>query len=171
MGRFILRTGRPRKDGRVSLTYNGYINGKRVFHGTGLSVRPDDWDEARQQLRRSDVNYAQINAQLRDIDAKFETEILTRKVGDGEIDIASLKTVLSRRTKKLIPTVNKEHKFWDYFAQFIDSKKNELEPRTIAKYNTLKVILKEVENGKDPLKFEDIDHNFYDRFRNWPAPQ
>ncbi|MBK7186910.1 MAG: site-specific integrase [Ignavibacteria bacterium] len=28
------------------------------------------------------------------------------------------------------------------------------------------MILKEVEKGKDALKFEDIDHTFYDRFRN-----
>ncbi|MBK6290304.1 MAG: phage integrase SAM-like domain-containing protein [Ignavibacteria bacterium] len=123
----------------------------------------------KQDIKRSDPNYSALNAMLKARTIEVETAVLNGIAIHGEAFSLRIPTEeLSRRRVDRNPndSVEKAFSFWDFYAQFIASKKNELEPRTIAKYNTLKVILKEVEKGKDALKFEDIDHTFYDRFRN-----
>jgi hypothetical protein len=46
----------------LTLIFSCHAGGHSIFAGTGLAVHPDDWDDFRQQVRRSDTNYAQINA-------------------------------------------------------------------------------------------------------------
>lgn len=165
MGSFILRTGRPRKDGRVTITFSGYVNNKRVYQGTGISVKPEDWDDARQQVRRTDVLYATLNARLREIESTFEQEKVTRVVSSDPFDIDVLRKTLSRRKPVDAPISTKDLGFWESYEQFMDAKGADRGDRTVAKYKTLKGLLKEIEAKHGPISFPSIDHDFYDRFK------
>jgi len=167
LGRFILRINRPRTDGRVSLTFSGYVNNVRIYHGTGLAVRPEDWDETRQQVKRSDTRYAQLNATLRRIESEFEQAVAARSIKTGDVDTESVRDDLSRRTRKKQIVVAKTYSFWDYYEQFMVAKATDRGERTIAKYKTLKGLLLEIEKRTGSITFAKIDHDFYDRFRNY----
>jgi len=166
MSRFILRTNRPKKDGRVTLTFNGYVHGIRVFHGTGISVRPEDWDELRQQVKRSDAGYSHKNIQLREIDRRFEAEAHLQKSSSGMVDVDALKRAISGKMLDGTPIVEPVKSFWEYYSEFLTSKRNERGERTIAKYKTLETLLLEAAKGKGAVKFENLDHSFYDKFKN-----
>lgn len=156
MGRFILRKGRPRKDGKVTLTFSGHVHGHRIFAGTGLAVKPADWDDFRQQVRRTDTHYAQINARLRDLQARFDHEVASLEVVD-KAAIERLKREFSRKGDETPeePT-SKEMTFWTGYDAFIKTKATDRGERTIAKYNTLRTIMKEFEGGFGRLTFESV---------------
>jgi integrase len=167
MSRFILRTGRPRKDGKVTLTFNGYVHGHRIFCGTGLAVKPADWDDFRQQVRRNDPNYAHINARLRDIQARFDHEIATLVVVDTAT-IERLRREFSRKGEDIASEpVEVELTFWSGYDAFIQSKATDRGERTIAKYKTLRTILHEFEGGFGRLTFQSMTLDFYDAFKRF----
>ena len=167
MGRFILRKGRPRKDGRVTLTFSGHVHGHRIFAGTGLAVKPADWDDFRQQVRRTEANYAQINSRLRSLQARFDQEVASLEV----VDTAALERLRNDFSRKGNDAPEKpaidEMTFWSVYATFIDVKETERGERTIAKYRTLQTILKEFERGGGRLTFDEINHEFYDAFKKF----
>ncbi len=167
MGRFILRKGRPRKDGKVTLTFSGHVHGHRIFAGTGLAVKPADWDDFRQQVRRTDTHYAQINARLRDLQARFDHEVASLEVVD-KAAIERLKREFSRKGDETPeePT-SKEMTFWTGYDAFIKTKATDRGERTIAKYNTLRTIMKEFEGGFGRLTYESMTLDFYDAFKKY----
>ncbi len=167
MGRFILRKARPRKDGRVSLTFSGHVNGHRLFSGTGINVRPADWDSVRQQVRRTDPNYAHINARLRELEAWFEREVAA--LNEPTVaDIERLRRSMSRRADSNDASPqNEELTFWTGFAQFLHAKSTDRGERTIAKYRTLEKILREFERSYGRLTYEALTHDFYDAFKRF----
>ena len=167
MGRFILRKGRPRKDGRVTLTFSGHVGGQRIFAGTGLAIRPEDWDDFRQQVRRTDTNYAQINAKLREIQARFDQEIAAIDVVDT-VAVERLRREFSRKGgEEAQELATKELTFWTGYDAFIGAKATDRGDRTIAKYKTLQTILREFEGGYGKLTFEVLTHDFYDAFKRF----
>jgi integrase len=167
MGRFILRKGRPRKDGKVTLTFNGHVRGHRVFCGTGLAVKPADWEDFRQQVRRTDPNYAKINARLRDLQARFDHEVASLEVVDTAT-IERLKREFSRKGgDNTEQQVEKEMTFWAGYDAFIKSKATDRGERTIAKYKTLRTILKEFELNFGRLTFQTMNLDFYDAFKKY----
>lgn len=168
MGSFVLRKGRPRADGRVTVTFSGYIDGKRIYHGTGISVRPEDWDVKKQQVRRTDPNYAQVNATLSKFLARFATEVATIESVDAQ-QIELVRKGLSRRrtNEKNGPAKLATQSFWSMFAQCLKVKETELAERTIAKYQTLERLLSKFEVGYGNLTFTSMDHDFYDAFKKF----
>lgn len=167
MSRFILRTGRPRKDGKVTLTFNGHVHGHRIFCGTGLAVKPADWDDSRQQVRRTDPNYARINSRLRDLQARFDHAVASLEVVDTAA-VERLKREFSRKGEDIgsQPLVV-EVTFWSGFDTFIDSKATDRGERTIAKYKTLRTILQEFERSYGRLTFQCMTLDFYDAFKKY----
>ncbi len=167
MGKFNLRKGRPRKDGKVNVMFSGHVGGHRVFAGTGLSVKPADWDEDRQQVRRSDPNYAHINAKLSELLARFDREVLTIKTVDLP-SIERLRRSFSRKgsIEATIPAPD-EITFWSGYDAFLKAKAIDRGERTIAKYKTLKKILRQFEGGFGKLSFAVLTHEFYDAFKKF----
>lgn len=167
MGRFILRKARPRKDGRVSLTFSGYVGGHRVYAGTGLTVKPSDWDDIRQQVRRTDPNYVQLNAKLREYQARFDREVAGLAVVD-EAAVDRLRHDLSRKSAQ----TTTEHQdrtltFWSGFDLFLAAKATDRGERTIAKYRTLHTVLTEFERTFGKITFASLSHDFYDDFKQY----
>lgn len=157
------------RQGRAAVIMSVHVENQRMRLGTGVTVKPEDWNEARQEVKRTDPKYASLNAMLKARRLEVESAVLNGIATHGEtFSLRNLADELSRRKgePKESSSTERTFAFWEVYGQFLSSKKHELEPRTIAKYNTLRVILKEVEKGGGPLKFDAIDHNFYDRFRN-----
>lgn len=167
MGRFVLRKARPRRDGRVSLTFSGYVGGHRIYSGTGLSVKPSDWDELRQQVRRTDPNYVQLNAKLREYQARFDREVAELSTVD-EASVDHLRRSLSR--KAFNATLDQNGRmitFWSGFELFLEAKAMDRGERTIAKYQTLRRVLTEFERTFGKITFGSLTHDFYDAFKQY----
>lgn len=157
------------RDGRAAVLLSIYVNNARMRLGTGVTVRPEDWNELKQEVKRTDANYAALNGMLKARTIEVESAVLNGIAAHGDtFSLRLLTEELSRRRVEPVANkvVAKVESFWDYYDQFLRVKQHELEPRTIAKYRTLRVILQEVETRKSQLNFEGIDHNFYDRLKN-----
>ncbi len=129
-------------------------------------MHPDDWDDFRQQVRRSDTNYAQINAKLRDLQARFDNEVAAMKTVD-HASVDRMRQEFSRKRDDADTTTEEAMTFWSAYALFITSKSTDRGERTIAKYRTLNTILHEFERGYGHLSFEGLTHEFYDAFKNF----
>ncbi len=151
----------------MSLTFSGHVNNHRLFCGTGINVRPADWDAIRQQVRRTDPNYAQINARLRELQAWFEREVAAL-VDPTLADIERLRRTMSRKGEAVeVSNDNAELTFWSGYEQFVHAKATDRGERTIAKYRTLEKILHEFERSFGRLTYESVTHDFYDAFKHF----
>lgn len=166
MSSFVLRKSRPRLDGRVSVTFSAYVNSKRIYHGTGISVRPEDWDEVKGQVRRTDVRYAKLNVQLAEFKARFEREYADLP-SDAPPVLDNLRKKLSRRKLEKESHVPKEKTFWEQYRSFMNTKANDRTKRTMAKYVTLQKILEAFEKKYGMLTFEGINHTFGDNLSTY----
>lgn len=121
----------------------------------------------RQQARRTDTNYAQINARLREIQARFDHEVASLDVIDG-VSVERLKRDFSRKgngtPEKSTPD---EMTFWAGYGAFIKAKAIDRGERTIAKYKTLRTILKEFEGNHGRITFEKLTQDFYDTLKKF----
>lgn len=157
------------RDGRAAVLLSIYVNNASMRLRTRVTARPEDWNDVKQEVKRTDSSYAALNAKSKARTIEVESAVLNGIAAHGDKLSLKVRTEeLSRRrvepvTKK---SVVKTESFWDYYDQFLGVKQEELEPRTIAKYRTLRVVLQEVETRRSQLNFDSIDLNFYDRLKS-----
>lgn len=99
-------------------------------------------------MKRTDSSYAALNAKSKARTIEIESAVLNGIAAHG--DKLSLKVRTEELSRRRVEPVAKEsvvktESFWDYYDQVPGVKQEELEPRTIAKYRTLRVVLQEVE--------------------------
>ncbi|MBK7186909.1 MAG: hypothetical protein IPH85_13505 [Ignavibacteria bacterium] len=95
--RLYLKKGINR-DGRSAVILSVFVNNARMRLGTGVTVRPEDWNELKQDIKRSDPNYSALNAMLKARTIEVETAVLNGIAIHGEaFSLRILTEELSRR--------------------------------------------------------------------------
>lgn len=157
---------RPNKEGRVAVVVTVCVNGKRVRLGTGVLVKPDDWNDARKEVRRTEPLYAQFNSRLGDRIAEIEREIALRLQNPSiAFDLTELQSDLSARQVVPMLTVSAEPEtLMQMYDRFIEAKRSSVAARTVAKYETLQALLLEFGRKGAKVEFANITHDFGDAF-------
>lgn len=123
-------------------------------------MRLEDWDDFRQQVRRTDTNYSQINAKLREIQARFDSEVVAFSVVERTA-VEHVFREFSWRGNAVELVSVQEITFWSGCETFMTTKATDRGERTIAKYHTLQTILHAFESGYRQLTFIVITHDFF----------
>lgn len=147
-------------NGRAAVVMSVHEGGDRIRLGTGVTVRPEDWDATRQQVRRTDPDYARLNATLRERVGEVERELIKGQTVDPEeFLLGDLQRDMSRRQSAEVapsePIKNLE--LFGVFDDFLAARRGHISERTIAKYETIRTQLREFEKTIDPLTFKKID--------------
>lgn len=151
--------------GRVPIMMSVHEGGKRIWLGSGVTVKPKDWDSLKQLVKRTDPDFARLNVRLRERVGEVEQEIIKRQTIDTEgFRLDELQHDMSRRPKTEVDAVVQQQpasfEFFDVFEQFKKHRDGHIADRTIAKYNTVIQLLHDFEKRKGPLTFQKIDQDF-----------
>lgn len=77
------RLNKLNKDGKGAITFSITLDGRRKYIASKFYVFPSDWDEKKQEVRKSNPDYLQINRALRNTKTKWENrETELRCIGD-----------------------------------------------------------------------------------------
>lgn len=157
---------RSNREGRVAVVVTVCVHGERIRLGTGVLVNPEDWNDARKEVRRTEPLYAQFNSRLSDRVAEIEREIASRlQHSTVAFNLQDLQQDLSSR--QLMPAIAvpvQQETLMEMFDRFIEAKRTSVAPRTVAKYETLQSLLREFGRKGMKVDFGTITHDFGDAF-------
>jgi integrase/recombinase XerD len=144
--KLILRNDKVDKAGEAPLYLRVIKDRKTKFISLSLKLKPNEWDEDKQKVKKNHNNSARLNAYI------------SQKVADAKGEIADLErrnlSTTARKLKEAIkgkPLTN----FFDYSDNLCEKRKGALAYST---YNNYKTYLKKFEKfvGHRELMFEDI---------------
>lgn len=147
------------------------FDGKRLRIGTGISIEPLKWDDKREKVKSSALNASQLNSKLENISSHTK-KIYYEQIGAGSNPtIEEIKNGIKEYfTPKIDVKVEKIMNFWDYYDEFIESRKNNVKfsHRIIQMYNTVKIHLKDFHNAtRWKIDFDSLDDKFYEKFTSY----
>lgn len=153
-------------EGRSTVIISISINGQRIRLGSGVTVKPMDWNATKQEVRRTSKNYVEQNLRLKDRVSEIERAIAQHlNTNKGVVDLKVLQVEFSRRrAKDVAEPIAAPLSFWEMYQRFISMKSSEVAPRTLAKYETVRTLLKEFQIGRGQIDFASINHDFGDSF-------
>lgn len=134
---------------------------------TDETILPKDWDFKNKRVKQSYPGSVEFNTRLQNL--KNDVSNAYRKLINDNSNISFLE--ISDNLKSFvksghIPT--KDNSFIKVYEDFILTKSEVNNPRTIQKYNTLLFRLTEFQNRKNiKLTFDSIDLKFYDEFKHY----
>ncbi len=134
---------------------------------TGLKVLPVDWNVKKQRAKEGGIKYLiQLNHRLDFIDQETKGIYLEYLNKNMPLRPATFRTELD---KILFPEVEQENSFFAYFDKYIGGVRKEHETDTWRGYNTVKNLLVRYAESlpAGTLDWEDFDHTFYDKFKDW----
>lgn len=150
--RNILWTYRPRQDGTCQIRIYLHHQGKKKYIGTGINVKPADWDGRRGEVKKTHPLAARINAKIRQQRLELESYFLNGGTWAG----------LDKKKRSGSDLV----RFMTHFIEEAESGLHTLKPNTIKSYAATLRRLKEFSNGSS-LHFEDITMTFRQQFRQF----
>lgn len=132
---------------------------ERIRLRTPIKVKPAHWSSEKQRVRHAG-NAMDLNHDLKVIiDKSWE---IYKKHKDKSADF------LKEKLKKGLFSQNEEKSFIDFYNQFKEERAKTHAPRTIMKYNSLKLALENfASKRKFKLAFEALDATFYDKFTDY----
>jgi len=133
---------------------------------TGLKIRPIDWNVRKQRAKGTDKYLLQLNLRLDVIEKEIQGIYLEHLNKNLPLRPATFRTELDRI---LFPEVEQENTFFAYFDKYLDGVKKELKYSTWLGYHTVKNLLIKYAATlpAKTLDWEDFDHTFYDKFKDW----
>lgn len=142
--------------------------GNRFKLTTGVSVEVAYWEKTERRARkvRTYTEHETINIQLDRFENTIKTEFLKAAVAGTIPNIDQLKQSVEVRSLSLSKGDPQSATFLEYFATYAETRN--LKQRTALSYQTTARILAGYEKYiHHPLKFEDINIEFYNHFRRW----
>jgi integrase len=159
-----------------------YFNNQRFVYSTKERVLPQLWDTSterpitdkeiiKQVLKQNpylnnDLN--KINTQLNRYEDELAQAYATLELLKIVITPKEIKKLLDKELRKKPESDTKLLEFFQVFDVFLASYKDKYSEPTLKSYRTLLKNLKEFEiNKKYPIKFDSIDLNFHDQFKDY----
>ena len=143
------------KDGKGAITFSVTLDGKRKYIASKFYVYPSDWDDKRQEVRKTNPDYLKINRALRTTKAKWEDrETELRCIGD-------------HFTIDDIVTDAKHFGNFNDYCRREAQKRLELGKIQYSQYNSYMVVTDELAKFRgDNIPFAAIDVKFVSDFRD-----
>ncbi len=141
---------------------------------TKIKIKPENWNFKKQEVKRSESLYSQINLhlnQIRDRITNLYLEYLSvsTQPNKKEFDRIIKNNLFVDNTKKNKKTENnKKIYIIDTYKQFLNSKSSTITESTIKKYKTVyNHLIYFQEYSKMQLTFDNINIEFFDDFKNY----
>lgn len=154
----------PQSEKPTSILMRWSFDGQRLKYNTGEMVKPSDWNEKSQQVKRTVSGSLEINGLLDKCSDDLKRIYRTAKLNNEPVDAEYL-------TIKLDEIYKGRSTATDLFAfidGFIDSVKSLRTKSTIDIYNNAKNHLKEYESyNSTKLSFDKITLDFYNQFSHY----
>jgi Site-specific recombinase XerD len=91
---------RPQKDGTYPIYVRITKNRKSSWQSTNISVRLKDWDDAKGKVKPSHPNSARLNALLKQIELKYQNDVVAIENEDLSVGIRRIKTMIYGQDEK-----------------------------------------------------------------------
>lgn len=144
--KFILKTQQEDKTGKCPLYIRLIKDRKAKFISTGIKLEKNQWDEAKQKVRKNFPNSTRLNA------------VLAAKIADASVEIMDqerkIKSVNAEQLKKALLGADSVN-FFQYAYKTINTMRGNISENTYFNYIYYVDCLKEFA-GTDELTFEDI---------------
>lgn len=145
-------------------------HGKRFKYSPGIKIKPSQWNQAKQFIYAGVKDTTKLNNRLKLLRTLVETEYNSQTEKGIIPEMAYLKAFLDEKfLGKKSQTIKVSQKtFYDYYDEFMESKRNLVKGRTIQKYKSLLSHLKDIEKYYN-IKFSinSFTKQFYFKFVNY----
>ncbi len=149
----IITRDRVREDGKVALCLQVFIGGERDRIALNVYCKPSDWDDARQEVKKSDSDHKRINTIL----AKYKS-----RADDIFWDaMISQEPMTKLKFREEIDTTPNYGSFLDWMEKEIPKEATSKEANTAKPYWTTLKHLKKFRNG---LAFNDLTLDLIQEF-------
>ena len=144
--KLVLRTAQESQTGHCPLYIRLIKDRKAKFLTTGQKLKPSEWDEARQKVKKNHPNSARLNAYLSQVIADAEAQIVDVSRKNETVSAKKLKESIKGKESAL---------FFDYAFKRLEKIKGSVSILTQRKYQAhLEKFKKYV--GEKEFYFEDL---------------
>lgn len=148
--KFILREQKKDAAGESPIWLRITQNRRPTFKTTGIKVKSNEWDEAKQRIKRSKRNSNRLNAALTKFKADAEATVIEMEVKNGSINSKAIKKELEGKGNE---------KFLDYALSTLKAQEAKI---SVGYYDRQKAVfskLKQYLDNKD-IAIREIDVTF-----------
>jgi len=163
-------------DGNKKAIYcyiRGIENKKKTIIPTNIKINPEHWNKDKQEVRKSENLYSQMNNHLVKMKDKinqlyFEEIANNPVISKSEFDKIIKKELINKKEEiKQIEIIPSKPSLSQYYKEYLISKAPVLANNSMKNYTILKNHLLNYEKiFKVKLTFEDMNFEFFDKFRN-----
>ncbi len=157
---------RLNKQGEAPIRCAISIRGERYITTVGHSVKPEQWNNEKQEVKKASVNSKGIgakviNAHLKAIDSYFSD--YENKLALSNDEAGNIQEVFAAKFGRRSPISKKRDGFFDYFDKFTEERGtgNNWTKATFDKFSALR---NHIEDFNPDIKFEDLDENGLNKF-------
>ena len=147
------RQNRITKKGTAQVEICVYMNTKRKYFNTDVSVKPEYWDNKKKRIKQNAPNAIQLNKQINDLAQRLENYYIERRHTGKPFTLDYLTECMQGKDFKY---------FTDFVKHEIDNDKSAAHATIVVKRTTLKV-LKEFKNN---ILFDEVNFEFLKDFEN-----
>lgn len=136
------------------------FDGQRVKLSTGEKIHPDNWNDNKQQVRKSFTGSPEINQVL-----KHQKELVNKIYREAKLKGISPTITYIREQFNEGNQTESEHDFFTFVDKYIEQAQSTKAPRTVTSYKQTKnVLLAFQKYRKKKITFSTIDLGFYYEF-------
>ena len=146
----------------IATTYRG----KYMKQNTGIKILPKDFDNKNQKLKKSHMDYAQINLLLHDFKYRLEVNLREKLLKRRKISVDEIKEMMyyvlngDKRTSKVVT-------FISAFDEFVNERKKINKHLTIVKFNAARKLFVEFEKQNGQISLDSANKEFERKFRDF----
>ncbi|PWJ42671.1 site-specific integrase [Sediminitomix flava] len=163
--KLLIRKKRVNAKGETAILVGYYHDHKHCLFSTGIYVKPKDWDETGQKIKRSMKGFSTRNSVLNQLKADIDEIALELKFQGV---VPTTEQVKKAHNSKVGKGEIEQKTFMDYFDSFVEENRPQKAHGTIQKYITLQNHLKDFQEfHSTQLSFDVINNSFYNSFINF----
>lgn len=137
--------------------------GNRIKLSTGEKIHSENWNDNKQNVRKTFIGSVEINANL-----ERKKELINKLYREAKISGINPTIDYLRQAYNKADEIEAEFDFFQFIEDFIEKQRPQKAKRTIISYvATQKMLLEFQKWRKAKITFESIDMNFYDEFVNY----
>lgn len=91
---------RAKKDGSYPIYIRITKNRKSSWHSTDITVKEKEWDDKKGKVKPSHPNSARLNALLKEIELRYQSEVIDAEAGRLEVGIRAIKQKITGQDAK-----------------------------------------------------------------------
>jgi site-specific recombinase XerD len=156
------RNNRLTKKGTAQIEICAYESAtqKRKFFGTGLSIKPEIWDNKKKRIKPNAANAFQLNKQITDFVQRLENYAIERRHAGKPVTLDYICDCMQGKDIK---------NFTDFVRCELENEMRNAHATLVNKRTTFRVLLEfsKEKHKRTEILFEEVNYNFLKDFENY----